>query len=68
MSANYRKPSRGLIGLTGHPSYQLQVQVNTLNVGISRNWFPIAGSDYTNRWSVPIDRTAPPVFDQLSNQ
>jgi hypothetical protein len=51
-----------------HIGYQLHVQTNSLSVGLAQNWSPIAGSEYTNRWNVLIDRTAPAVFYRLSNQ
>jgi hypothetical protein len=53
---------------TTHLGYQLQAQTNTLDVGISNNWFPIAGSENTTSWSVPLDSVNPAVFYRLSNQ
>jgi hypothetical protein len=52
---------------TTHIGYQLQVQTNTLSVGISTNWSPITGSEYTNSWNVPITTANPAVFYRLSN-
>jgi hypothetical protein len=51
-----------------HLGYQLQRQTNSLSVGISTNWTPIAGSEYTNGWSVSISQTNPTVFYRLSSQ
>lgn len=51
-----------------HLGYQLKVQTNTLGVGISTNWFPVVGSEYTNAWTVPVDPIQPTVFYRLSNQ
>lgn len=52
---------------TTHLGYQLQVQTNTLSVGISTNWSPIVGTESTNGWSVPINTADPAVFYRLSN-
>jgi hypothetical protein len=51
----------------GHVGWKLQVQTNSVNVGISNNWHTIAGSDSTNAWSLPIDRTKGSVFCRLIN-
>ena len=48
--------------------YQLQVQTNSLDVGITPNWVPVPGSEQTNRVDVPIDKNNPTVFYRLSNQ
>jgi|GEM_PF-665866 len=51
-----------------HIGYQLQVQTNTLAVGISNSWFPIAGSETVTTWSAAVDPANPTVFYRLSNQ
>jgi hypothetical protein len=48
--------------------YVLQAQTNNLNVGIGGNWFPVPGSEQTNRIDMPIDPANPAVFFRLSNQ
>jgi hypothetical protein len=52
---------------TNYLGYQLQVQTNSLNVGLSTNWSPIVGSEFTNAWSVPVSVGDPAVFYRLSN-
>lgn len=49
-------------------SYQLQVQTNTLAIGISNNWVRVVGSENTNSWSIPVIPENPAVFYRLSNQ
>jgi hypothetical protein len=49
-------------------SYQLQVQTNDLSTGISNNWVPVAGSENTNQWTIPVDTANGSVFYRLSNQ
>lgn len=44
---------------------QLQIQTNALAVGISDNWFPVAGSTSNNTVSIPIDPANPSVFLRL---
>lgn len=44
---------------------QLQIQTNTLSVGISDNWSPVTGSTASNSVSVPIDPANPTVFLRL---
>jgi autotransporter-associated beta strand protein len=45
--------------------HELQAQTNTLAVGISNNWVPVAGSTLTNTASFPIDITKGAVFFRL---
>lgn len=45
---------------------QLQVQTNSLSVGISSNWSGVAGSTNVNAVSVPIDPANPTVFLRLA--
>ena len=44
----------------------LQVQTNSLNVGISSNWFTVANSGTTNHVIVPVVRTNGAVFYRLN--
>jgi autotransporter-associated beta strand protein len=44
---------------------QLQVQTNSLSVGISTNWVIVPGSTATNQASFPINRAAGSVFFRL---
>jgi hypothetical protein len=53
---------------TTHLGYQLQVQTNTLAVGIDTNWYPILGTETNTSYSAPIDVANPTVFYRLSNQ
>lgn len=53
---------------TTHLGYQLQVQTNTLAVGLTTNWHPIVGSENATSYSVLINPTNPAVFYRLSNQ
>lgn len=45
--------------------WELQVQTNTLVLGLSTNWVPVPGSTLTNRMVIPLDRQAPSVFYRL---
>jgi fibronectin-binding autotransporter adhesin len=51
---------------TDRTGWQLQVQTNSLSVGISTNWAPVAGSTLTNYVVVPVVRTNPTVFYRLT--
>ncbi|HEX5221665.1 MAG TPA: hypothetical protein VFZ59_19025 [Verrucomicrobiae bacterium] len=53
---------------TTHRGYQLQVQTNSLAVGLNNNWVPVVGSENSNTVSVAIDPASPTVFYRLSNQ
>jgi hypothetical protein len=48
-----------------HIGWKLQVQTNAINVGISNNWFTVAGSSTVNTWSIPIDPANGCVFCRL---
>jgi hypothetical protein len=48
--------------------WQLQVQTNSLAVGVSTNWVTIPGTASTNSFSVPIERSNPAVFYRLIYQ
>jgi len=48
-----------------HKGWSLQAQTNALNVGISNNWYNVAGSADTNVWSVTINPLNPTVFYRL---
>ena len=43
----------------------LQVQTNSLAMGLSTNWIAVPGSDLTNRIVLPVDRRAGTVFYRL---
>jgi hypothetical protein len=43
----------------------LEVQTNSLDVGISNNWVPVPDSSGTNHVVVPIDPANPSVFYRL---
>jgi hypothetical protein len=45
----------------------LQSQTNTLAVGIANNWVTIPGTDLSNTYSTPINKTNPTVFYRLIN-
>jgi hypothetical protein len=49
-----------------HTGWQLQVQTNSLNVGLSTNWTVVAGSTATNQWVVPINSANASVFYRLA--
>jgi autotransporter-associated beta strand protein len=49
-------------GCTG---WQLQEQTNSLNVGLSTNWFAVSGSTATNVLSLSIDTAVPTAFFRL---
>ncbi len=48
-----------------HTGWMLQVQTNSLSVGISGNWFDVAGSTATNQVIIPINLTNGSVFYRL---
>jgi hypothetical protein len=48
--------------------YQLQVQTNSLDVGLSTNWTPIVGTESVTSTNFPIDPANPAVLYRLSNQ
>ncbi|MEO7297816.1 MAG: family 16 glycosylhydrolase [Verrucomicrobiota bacterium] len=52
---------------TSHTGWLLQMQTNTINVGLSNNWFEVAGSDLTNRFIFTINPTNATVFFRLVN-
>ncbi|MEI9960434.1 MAG: hypothetical protein WDM76_04660 [Limisphaerales bacterium] len=47
-----------------HTGWRLQSQTNSLNAGLTTNWWNVTGSNATNRWIVPIG-TNPSVFFRL---
>jgi autotransporter-associated beta strand protein len=52
-----------------HLGWLLQVQTNSLSVGINQNnWFTVGGSSGVTSVVVPIDSTAPTVFYRLVSQ
>lgn len=48
-----------------HTGWRLLVQTNSLNQGLSTNWFPVAGSASTNQFNAPLNRTNGSVFYRL---
>lgn len=49
-----------------HLGWALQVQTNSLSVGLGTNWFTVAGATTTNSVTVPIVRTNQTVFYRLN--
>jgi hypothetical protein len=50
---------------TNHVGWKLQVQTNSIDVGISNNWYTILGSSTVNAWTLPIDLANGCVFCRL---
>jgi hypothetical protein len=48
-----------------HIGWKLQVQTNSINVGISNNWQTVTGSSTVSTWSLPIDPANGCVFCRL---
>jgi autotransporter-associated beta strand protein len=48
-----------------HTGWTLQVQTNSLNVGLGTNWFSVAGSTTTNQVVVPLNPASPAVFYRM---
>ena len=48
-----------------HTGWQLQVQTNSLSVGLGANWFPVSGSTGVNQVVVPMDPAKGSVFYRL---
>ena len=48
-----------------HTGWTLQAQTNSLNTGLSDNWYDVPGSTTTNQMTFTIDPTQPAVFYQL---
>jgi cephalosporin-C deacetylase len=42
---------------TDHTGWTLQVQTNPISIGLSTNWYPVAGSTTTNRIVLPMGLT-----------
>ena len=51
-----------------HRGWQLQLQTNSLMVGIGTNWLDVAGSTATNQMTIPIDPDAPCTFYRLATR
>jgi hypothetical protein len=49
----------------GHTGWRLQVQTNGAGVGLGTNWSDVIGSQWTNKWVVPIGETDVNVFFRL---
>ena len=48
-----------------HSGWRLQVQTNSINVGLANNWVTVPNSDLTNVVSVPISPNNGAVFYRL---
>jgi autotransporter-associated beta strand protein len=48
-----------------YTGWRLQVQTNSLNVGIGANWVDVSGASQTNNVAVPVDATQGSVFYRL---
>ena len=48
-----------------HISWCLQVQTNNVAVGLSKNWFDVAGTNSTNQYTIPISQAIGGVFYRL---
>jgi fibronectin-binding autotransporter adhesin len=48
-----------------HTGWTLQVQTNSRAVGLSTNWFPVAGSSTTNQVTIPVSPVNGTVFYRL---
>ncbi|MSR65789.1 MAG: hypothetical protein EXS24_00240 [Pedosphaera sp.] len=48
-----------------HTGWRLQAQTNSVNTGISNNWFDVAGSSTTNLLILPVDLTKGTVFYRM---
>ncbi|MEP6663875.1 MAG: family 16 glycosylhydrolase, partial [Verrucomicrobiota bacterium] len=49
-----------------HTGWRLQMQTNGVGVGLSDNWFDIAGSDLTNQMSLALDPARGSTFFRLT--
>jgi hypothetical protein len=49
-----------------HIGWRLQVQTNNLSVGLSTNWWDVAGTTTTNQMTIPINATGGSVFYRLA--
>ena len=59
----------GTIDFSWDPAYlgwRLYAQTNSLSVGLSTNWVPIANTEFGTSYSAPIDTTSGSVFYRLS--
>jgi hypothetical protein len=50
---------------TDHTGWQLQVQTNSVNIGLSTNWVTMPGSTATNLFSIPLNLANGSVFFRL---
>jgi hypothetical protein len=50
---------------TDHIGWRLQAQTNTVNVGLTTNWFDVSGSTTTNQVIMPIITTNGTVFYRM---
>ncbi len=49
-----------------HLGWRLQTQTNQLDVGLGTDWHDVAGTEFTNRWEVPLHSANPGVFFRLT--
>lgn len=50
---------------TDHTGWRLQVQTNSLSVGLGTNWFTVANSTTTNSMTIPINAASGSVFYRM---
>jgi hypothetical protein len=48
-----------------HTGWRLQMQTNSLSLGLGTNWVDVAGSAATNQVTLPVDPTNPAAFFRL---
>jgi autotransporter-associated beta strand protein len=51
---------------TDHTGWRLQVQTNSLSVGLNTNWVDVVGATATNQVVIPISQTNPTVFYRMA--
>jgi hypothetical protein len=49
-----------------HTGWTLEMQTNSLDIGLSTNWVVVPGSAMTNQITVPIDPSIPLAFYRLA--
>ncbi|EEF60082.1 autotransporter-associated beta strand repeat-containing protein [Pedosphaera parvula] len=66
MTAQFVSGNLNLSWPADHIGWQLEVQTNPLNVGLSSNWTVVAGSTSVNSVSLPVSSGNPTVFYRLA--
>ena len=51
-----------------HTGWYLQMQTNSLSIGLSTNWVDVSNSQLINSTNITVDPTRPAVFYRLSLQ